>query len=593
MRALSLLTLIAVVTGSAAIVGAEDKPGAKPAERQQSVLGHRIPNFVLPDTTGKQVGLADFKDRQGVVVVFLGTKCPVGNAYVPALLELQKLYQEKGMQILGINAVPGDSTDAIRQHVKDFGITFPVLIDTDQATLPLFGAKRTPEVFVLDNRATIRYHGRIDDRIAPDYKRDEARRADLREALDDLLAGKEIRVKETDAAGCLITRSAKRKQPGEVTYAKHIAPILQKHCVDCHHPGTAAPFSLLTYQDAADWSAMIEEVVTQKRMPPWHADPRFGHFANERRLSTDEVDTLTTWIAAGAPEGEKNAVTPPPPFADGWRIGTPDVVFKMPEEYTVQATGTVRYKYFTTPTNFKEDMWIKATEPRPGNRAVVHHIIVWYKDPKAAGKRMWVASMAPGEDPVILPDGFGRQIPAGAELVWQVHYTPTGKEEKDRSEIGFVFCKNPPQHNVFNHGISNMGFKIPAGDGNHEVVATQKVVRDSVLLQLHPHMHLRGKDFEFQVIYPGGRKDVILAVPQYDFNWQTLYRLKEPLHLPKGSEIRCVAHYDNSAANPANPDPKKDIRWGDQTWDEMMIGFIDFYWDDVAEKKDPTSDLDK
>lgn len=586
MSGLSRIALLLILPAIAAALPGDGKQSAKPADASASGIGRRVPNFVLPNTTGKQVGLADYKDRHCVVVVFLGTKCPVANAYVPALLDLQKTYADKHVQVIGINANPGDSEDAIRQHVKEFGITFPVLIDPEQTTLSLFGARRTPEAFVLDGRGTIRYHGRIDDRIAPDYKREQARRADLREALDDVLAGQEVRVKATDAAGCLITRAANRKPPAEITYAKDVAPILQKHCVDCHHPGTAAPFSLLTYQDAADWSEMIGEVVAQRRMPPWHADPRFGHFANERRLSTNEIETLTAWIAAGAPEGAKNAAPPLPPFAEGWRIGKPDVVFKLPEEFTVQATGTVRYKYFTTPTDFKDDVWIQAAEPRPGNRAVVHHIIVWYKDPKATGRRVWIASMAPGEDPVIFPDGFGRKIPAGAELVWQMHYTPTGKEEKDRSEIGLVFCKQPPKHNVMNHGIANMGIKIPAGDGNHEVVATQPVVRDSVLLQLHPHMHLRGKDFEYQVIYPGGRKEVILSVPQYDFNWQTLYRFQEPLRLPKGAEIRCVAHYDNSAANPANPDPKKEVRWGDQTWDEMMIGFIDFYCDEAGEKKD-------
>ncbi len=588
MRMTNRFLALLVAIGSVAYNGADDKRPAKPTEPRESAVGRRIPNFVLPDVAGAQVGLADFKDKQCLVIAFLGTKCPVGNAYVPALLELQKQYGDKRVQVIGINAVPGESAEAIAKHAKEFGTTFPMLVDAEQAALDIFAARRTPEVFVLDNRSVVRYHGRIDDRMTPEFKRDEAKRADLREAIEDLLAGKEVRVPETDAAGCLITR-ANRKLTGQITYAQHVAPILRNHCVDCHHPGTAAPFSLLTYEDASNWAEMMGEVVTQRRMPPWHADPRFGHFGNERRLSNTEIGTLTAWIANGAPKGDMKDAPPVPQFAEGWRIGTPDAVFKMPETYNVQATGVVRYKYFVTPTNFKEDMWIQACEPRPGNRAAVHHIIVFCRDPKAKGRRMWLASMAPGEDPAIFPEGYGRKVPAGAELVWQMHYTPTGKEEKDCSEFGIVFCKKPPQHDVVNVGIMNMGFSIPPGAANHEVISSVPVVRDATLLALHPHMHLRGKDFEYQIVYPGGKKETLLSVPQYDFNWQMIYRLKEPLHLPKGSEIRCVAHYDNSSANPANPDPKKAVHWGEQTWEEMMIGFIDFYWNDAGERKDTLS----
>jgi peroxiredoxin len=571
-----------VLLGGIAVLAATSS-----GEPHDSVLGRRIANFVLPDASGKQVGLADFKDSKALVIVFLGTKCPVANAYVPFLLDLQKQYR-RNVQVLGINPSSGETAADVAAHMKEFGITFPILLDSRQTTLSLFGASRTPEVFLLDARWAIRYHGRIDDRFAPGIQRDEPSRHDLREALDELLGGKKISVPRTEAAGCRITRLFRRKK-GEVSYAEHVAPILQRRCVECHRAGTAAPFSLLTFEGASTWSEMIADVVAQRRMPPWHADPRFGRFANERRLTPEEIDTLIAWAEDGAPAGDKKA-PPPPTFAGGWRIGTPDVVFKAPEEVTVPAKGKVEYKYFTSPTNFKEDMWVQAAQPRPGNPVVVHHLIVGYKDtklPPVAQQLMWIAAATAGGDPVVFPEGLGRKVPAGAQLFWELHYQATGKEEKDRSELGLVFCKGRPHHDVQTYGISNTGLRLPPGTGNVRVAAEVPVVRDAVLLSLFPHMHLRGKDFEYQVISPTGRREVLLSVPHYDTNWQHTYRLERPLRVPRGSKIRCVAHFDNSADNPANPDPKKEVRWGRQSWDEMMTGYIDYYWDDVPAGSGP------
>jgi peroxiredoxin len=554
---------------------------AADARDSRTVIGRRVPHFVLPDCVGKAVGLADFKDSKYLVIAFLGTECPVSNAYVPILRDLQEQYRAKRVQVIGINANAGDSTDAITKHARKYDISFPVLVDARQSTLPLFGARRTPEVFVLDTRSVIRYRGRIDDQITPTYRRDEPRRRDLREALEDLLAGRKVRVDATEAAGCLITPMAGRTKKGAITYARQVAPILQKHCIVCHHSGTAAPFELLTYTDAANWAAMIGEVVAQRRMPPWHADPRYGHFANERGLTPDEIATVTAWVAAGAPQGDARATPPPPALAEGWRIGEPDAVVSMPTVFSVPAKGKIPYQFFVTKTNLKEDVWVQSAEVRPGNQAVVHHIIVFYRDtkPGASQELVWIASYVPGGEPVVLSTGQGRRIPAGADLVWQMHYTATGKKEKDRSELGLVFCKEPPKHNVMTYGISNVFLKIPPGAAHQRVVSSVPVTRPAVLLSLFPHMHMRGKDFEFRVLFPDGRQEVLLSVPQYDFNWQHTYRLQEPLHLPQGAVIQCVAHFDNSAANPANPNPNKEVRWGDQAWNEMMTGYIDYYWE--------------
>lgn len=574
---LATLALIALVpTG---LVGKDDPAVAKPAAASR-IVGRKISDFVLPDPQGKMIGLGDYNDKRGVVVVFLGTACPIGNAYLPILAELRTAYAAKQIEVLGIYANPGDTQESISKHRTEYNIEFPVLLDAKQETLGLFGATRMAETFLLDSRYVVQYHGRIDDRIGYDYKREDAQHHDLRNAIDALLSNEPIAKPETDTAGCLITHREQRKKRGTVNYAEHIAPLLAKHCVDCHHPGTAAPFSLTSYDDAANWAEMMREVVVQRRMPPWHADPRFGTFANDRRLSVEEIDTLAAWVDSGSPLGDPAKVPAAPTFEQGWRIGRPDIVFTMPRTYKVPAKGTVSYQYFVTPTDFKEDMWVQAAEPRPGSRAAVHHIIVYYRDPKNPETKktpVWITATAPGADPTIFPPGMARKIPAGAELVWQMHYTPTGKEEVDQSEVGFVFAKEPPQHEVKNHGVTNMRFAIPPGDSHFRIAASEPVRHDTVVLALFPHMHLRGRDFSYFAVDPKGNRTKLLSVPQYDFNWQLSYRLAEPLELKKGSRIECEAHFDNSPRNPANPDPKATVKFGEQTWEEMMFGYVEFY----------------
>ncbi len=571
---------LAGATGQENGPGSADSPGtsAEATATTKTAIGRKISNFVLPDSTGQRVALDDFKEAKLVVVAFLGTECPIANAYIPSLIELQKKYQDKQVQIIGINATLSDSAEAVAKHVGEFKIDFPVLVDNDQIVADLFAARRTPEVFVLDAKRAIRYQGRIDDRFGYVYKRELSRRQDLQKALDELLADKAVSVAETEPVGCLITRAEGLKEQGTITFAQEVSRILQNRCANCHHPGTAAPFSLLSYDDARNWSQMIKETIVQRRMPPWNADPRHGKFSNDLRLSEEEIDTLVSWIDNGAPFGDAKDLPPAQEFPEGWTIGKPDVVFKMPREYTVPATGTVKYQYFVTPTNFQEDVWVQAAEARPGNRSVVHHIIVFYRPAESRRKRRLpaIVGTAPGEEPMIWPAGVGMKIPAGSELVWQVHYTPTGKVETDRSEVGLIFCKEPPERVAKSKVAINFLFRIPPGADDHRVVANTYFSRDAELLSLMPHMHLRGKDFLYRAYYPDGRKEILLNVPTYDFNWQHRYRFSSPFPIPKGTRIECVAHFDNSANNPANPDPAQGVTWGDQTWEEMMIGFINY-----------------
>lgn len=559
------------------------------AKAADTILGRRIPDFVLPDSAGKATAFSDFNEAKHVVVVFLGTQCPIGNAYVPVLNDLQNKYRGQGVQVVAINSNLADNAEAVAKHVEEFNVEFPVLVDEWQVVADIFGARRTPEAFVLDRRRNIRYVGRIDDRFGYTYKRATARRNDLEEALKELIAGGSVSVAETELAGCIITRKDRLAGKGEITFAKHVSRILQKNCADCHHPDTAAPFSLLKYEDAANWAGMIRETVVERRMPPWSADPRYGHFENDLRMSDEEIDTLISWVDGGMPMGDPNELPEPKQYADGWQLGKPDIVFEMPVDYTVPVSGTVEYQYFVTPTNFKEDVWVQASEARPGNWNAVHHIIVFVrtKDEKRKQGLPAVGGFAPGEEPMKLPLGVGFKIPAGAELVWQLHYTPTGKVEKDRSEVGIYLCKEKPERQSRGGGAFNFRFNIPPGAEKHRVVSEATITDDVDLIALMPHMHLRGRDFKYTAKYPDGKSEILLNVPNYDFNWQHRYRLSEPKPLPAGTKLECVAHFDNSIHNPANPDPTKSVRWGDQSWEEMMIG-----WYTVVDAASPQIEKD-
>lgn len=553
-------------------------------------IGVRAPNFVLQDAQGETHALADFRDKKAVVLVFLGTECPVANLYVPDLVALQEKYADQGVQFIAMNPNPGDSAEEIAKHAEEYKLSLPVWIDKDGRVAQTLGVTRTPEVLLLDDRAAVRYRGRIDDRYGVDYKRSEPTRRDLVEAIDELLAGKTVSVKETDPVGCLVTFDSKAAGT-DVTYSKEVSRIVQEHCSKCHHPGTAAPFDLLTYDDAVNHAEMIKEVVQQRRMPPWHADPRYGTYSNDRRLNDEEIDTLVAWVNGGMKLGNEQDLPAPVEYADGWTIGKPDIVFEMSEEVNVPASGTVPYRYFTTETNFEEDVWIQAAEARPGNRGVVHHIIAFYQEPgKEPSRRFedqWIVATAPGDMPLVLPPGVARKIPKGSKIIWQMHYTPNGKEATDRSQIGLILYKGdqPPKYEARTRGLANVRLAIPPGASHYAVESRLTAPADVYLLSFSPHMHVRGKDFEYKATYPDGKQEILLSVPQYDFNWQSTYRLPEPKFIPKGTKIECVAHYDNSANNPANPNPKEEVHWGDQTWEEMMIGYLDYYLADGVPKE--------
>lgn len=366
------------------------------------------------------------------------------------------------------------------------------------------------------------------------------------------------------------------------TYSKDVAPILNNRCVECHRPGEAAPMSFRSYKEVRPWAKAIRERVATRAMPPWLADPAHGEFRNDRRMPDKEIATISEWVVAGAPEGKPSDLPPAPVFETGWSIGKPDQLFDIGTDFDVPADGTVPYKYFRVPTNFTEDKWVQAAEVRPDKRGVVHHVIVYVQEPNAkqgqagGGPGNLLVGYAPGEPAIVFPAGTARLVKAGSTLLFQVHYTANGKATRDRSYIGLKYASEAPKLKALTGNALNFNIRIPAGDPNYEVKSTWQAKEDVVLTGLMPHMHVRGKDFRYTVTWPDGTQKVILNVPRYDFAWQLAYDLKEPLVLPKGTRIDCVAHFDNSPNNKFNPDPTKEVRWGDQTWEEMMIGWFTY-----------------
>lgn len=423
------------------------------------------------------------------------------------------------------------------------------------------------------------------------------------------------------------TTNASDKTAVSVTYTKDVAAILNKNCAVCHRPGEIAPMSLLSYKEVRPWAKSIREVVAERKMPPWLADPHYGDFSNDRRLSQKEIDTIVGWVDSGAKEGDAKDLPPAPKFSDvGWKFGKPDVILPMTVEAEVPADGVVAYRYFVVPTNFTEDKYIQYAEIKRGDPSVVHHVIVSVREPgqgplppagelnlgalasregEARGAQSgqqnrppqartnnpdgMLLGWAPGMSPLILQPGQAKLVRKGSVLIFQMHYTTNGQASKDRTSIGLYFAKGPIEKRVITTGAAARNLVIPAGEPNYESTATFTFKEDSHIVSFMPHMHVRGKDFEYTLTYPDGTSKVLLKVPRYDFNWQLNYFLKEPVAAPKGSRVDCVAHHDNSERNKFNPDPTREVRWGDQTWQEMMIGWFDYTIDSQDLRKETAS----
>ena len=584
-----LCLLLTIATASSGLIFASawqsETADAEAIEGQdhQPHIGIKIENFVLRDYLGKEHQLSDYADSKAIVIAFLGAECPLTKMYGSRLAVLAEKYKPRRVTFLGINSNQQDAPSDLARYVRQHQITFPMLKDPGNIIADRFGAERTPEVFVLDEKRIVRYWGNIDDQFGVGYSRPSATKQFLVSALDAVLAGRVVTQPETLSIGCRIGRAVRKTPTGDITYTKQVAQILQCRCVECHRDGGIAPFAMDSYAEVVGWGETIREVIANRRMPPWHANPDFGHFSNDNRMSDEEKQLLDQWIKNGMPEGDPNNRPPPRTFVEGWTLGRPDLVVRMPEEFTVAPVGVVPYQYFTVDPGFTEGKWVRASEVRPGVPSVVHHVIVFINPPggdpileeRGIGFEM-VGGYVPGTPPMELADGVARYVPPGSTFVFQLHYTPDGTQRKDQTQIGLYFADPKSVQRTMQTGVAaNLEFVIPPEAADYQVEATHRFDHDMELHALTPHMHYRGKSFRFEALYPNGSREILLDVPKFDFNWQNTYRLIKPKLMPEGTLLRCTAAFDNSAGNLSNPDSSIPVKWGEQTWEEMMIGYFE------------------
>ena len=419
------------------------------AAESTSLVGRKVESFSARDFRGRAHSLDEYADSQIVVLAFLGTECPLAKLYGPRLASIAKEYAGKGVTILGVNSNRHDSLTEISAYARIHEVGFPILKDLDNRIADQVGATRTPEILILDKNRVVRYHGRVDDQYGVGYIRDEPQKPFVTNAINDLLASRDVQTPSTEVVGCFIGRMRKPDPDSAVTFSNQVVRILNRHCVECHREGEIAPFSLTNYDEVVGWGDTMLEVIRDGRMPPWHADPKHGDFINARIMTAEEKSQIQQWVDAGCPEGDTSQLPEQPAYTDGWQLPRePDLVVNMRDEpFDVPAEGTVKYQYFQIDPGFKEDRWVKSAELQPGNRAVVHHILVFVIPPDGRSKGMnsttgeFLAAYVPGHRAPHYPKGMAKYIPAGSKLAFQLHYTPIGTPQKDLSRLGLTFVQ--------------------------------------------------------------------------------------------------------------------------------------------------------
>lgn len=587
---LGLALLLISVSTSRAV----EKESPKPVAAVQAGVGRRVVDVKSIALDGKEYRLStSLNERKALVVAVTSSSCPISKKYLPTLAKLEKEYGDKGVGFLLLNPIATDSTDDIAKQLAAAGFNGPYFHDKDGAHAKTLGLTSTTEVFVIDPNRTIVYRGAVDDQYGIGYSTDAPKRTYLKDALDAVLAGKEPAVRATTSPGCVLDlASAKAEAAPKVTFHNRISRMVQQNCQECHRKGGVGPFVLETLDDVIAHKGMIQKVVGKGTMPPWFAaKPVKGEhspFVNDRSLSEMDKADLLAWFKDGAPAGEKTDAPLPRSFPTDWVIGKPDLILQLEKPIDIKATGVMNYQTVVVDTKLDEDRWIQAVEIRPTAKEVVHHVLVFTAPaktgfelfpPKPRGGEAsgFFAAYVPGNSAQIFPEGFGKKLAKGSRLVFQIHYTPNGTATKDQLEIAFKYAPAKPEKELKVFGLANPKFEIPPGDDNYKNSAEIKLPFDVTLTGLMPHMHVRGKACKYVAELPDGTKKVLLEVPHYDFNWQLGYKLAEPMELKKGTKIMYTAWFDNSDKNPANPDPKKTVYWGPQTFDEMLLGYIEFY----------------
>ena len=565
----------------------EIREGPKVLHPGEHGVGRFVPDLSFTDINGNRHKLSDFRDAKALVIAVTSTGCPLCRKYAPTLRDIEKTYREKGVRFIFVNPFESESIDKQKQSIEALGLTGPYVRDTDEKIVRTLAAISTTETFVLDAARTVVYRGAVDDQYGFAYALNAPRQSHLIDALDAVLAGTTPAIAATSSPGCeLLLESDDKPAATAITYHNRVSRIIQANCIECHREGGIGPMPLETYEQVQDYAGMIRRVVSRGIMPPWFAAPMphegdadtaISHWSNDRSLSDQDKSDLYAWVKAGTPEGDPKHAPLPRSFPGGWLIGHPDVVYQFPRPIQVKATGIMPYKYVTVETDLPEDKWVQAIEIRPGDVSVVHHVIVSVR--AGAGEfnerdGYWGAYV-PGNSTLVYPSGIARLLPKGAKLRFQMHYTPNGTATEDNTRIGLIFAKEPPKHELRVAGIANTRINIPPGADNHREVASLRLPFNVQLLSFLPHMHLRGKAARYEVITADGPQ-LLLDIPRYDFNWQLLYRLAQPLSLNRGDTIQFTCWFDNSDKNPANPDPTQTVRWGQQTEDEMHLGYVEY-----------------
>jgi peroxiredoxin len=545
----------------------------------QAESAREVPNFLLLDYNGKAHELHRVQGR-AVVLFFTGNGCPIARQSIPKIRELRRKFGEQGVTFWMVNSYAHDDRASIRKEAGQFKAgSLPILMDDSQTLAISLGVQRTCEAIALNTKdRTVFYRGAIDDQLTEGAKKPAPTARYLEIALTEFLGDKKIAQTTAPVHGCLI---AFEKVPGDaaISYTTQIAPILQNKCVSCHSEGGIGPFAMSDYRKVKNKSRMIEEVVAAKRMPPWHADPHYGKFENDRSLTRLEAQTLVRWVQQGAPRDEgddplEKAVVQ----AADWPLGKPDYIVKLPKPEEIPATGVLNYRHILVPSPVTKDSWLGAVDVRPGNRKVVHHVIARMKYKGArddgSGRGAPLVGWAPGATPARFPAGTGKFIAKDSMLDLEMHYTTMGSPQTDQTEIGLYVLPEKPALALEDRAALDDDFSIPPGEPDARTFGVHGFKRDSVIYGLSPHMHLRGSWMKYEALYPDGSRETLLSVPRYDFNWQTTYRFATPKRVPKGTWLLCTGGFDNSSQNPSNPDPAKRVEWGDQSWDEMFIGFF-------------------
>lgn len=587
--------IVAIVSVMGTVAGAgESSDGVREGPRiiapRDLQVGHRVADLAFFDLDDKPGRLSDYRDARAIVICMTGVGCPVSKKFGPTLVELEARYRKSGVIFLAVNPSTSESTEKVKLFVaeaKSKGWQGRYIADRQGMFGRELAVTTTTEAFVLDRARTLVYRGAVDDQYGIGYALPEPRHRYLEKAIEAVLSDQPPAIAATTAPGCALTFAPARAIDTPLTYHNRISRIVQNHCQECHRPGENAPFELMSFEDVKGNSAMIRKVVSKRTMPPWFADPKTAHaFKNDRSLSDRDIDDIIKWVEAGCPEGNPSDAPVARAWEKGWRIGKPDLILQAAKEQRIPAKGTIPYRYVFVPTNLTEDKWITAIEVRPSTPEVVHHLLVFTAfgpgDPRAraalrqfqGGLKGYFAGMVPGQGDITFPEGAAKLLPKGAILAFQIHYTANGKETTDQPRIAFRFADKAPQYEVKTSAASNRYFVIPPNAPNHELKASHTFFAPTRLLSVNPHSHVRGKAFKYELVYPDGKTDVILNVPRYDFNWQIEYQFAAPIDVPAGTRLQVTGWYDNSKDNPANPNPNVEVKFGEQTWNEMMIGYF-------------------